>query len=292
MDRMIDEQLTPMVRKQRLSIRLLGVIGLSATLQSLLVGQVAVNSTILLTPRIVRDNALRLDGSFDVSPDGAVVLRTGDNLFDLNARVRLLKADFPGLESFAFTPDGALLTISHQKLGFLQAGSVLERVALPASGMALAAGPRRASGPGEVYLFGGTSESNKAIYMYEAGGAYRKLLEGGGPISALAAVGNDLFFAIDNAVYLARLGEHLRLAVLLPEAAPISSLAADSSGVLYVAAGQAVYALAGARVVLLSPTAGSSIKYHAGSLYVLNAAQGVLVRLDSLSATVVQRAAK
>ena len=237
---------------------------------------------VLLDPRMLQEYELRLDGSFDIEPGaGMILLRTGDNLFDLTHKFRLLKTDLPGLEAFAFASDGALLTISNQELGYFKGREVVEVVPLPVPHMRLAAGRE-----GEVYLYGGTAAPDTCIYVYRKGGEYQKLIEVPGRISALTAVGDDVIFAVGNGIYEAKLAGSLRLLFLMPSLSAIRCLAVDSAqGVIYFISGQALYAFSGKRAILISEKAGTDIKFHRGSLYVLNPTEGVLVRWDNLHAS-------
>lgn len=237
----------------------------------------SVKFSVLLSPEIVKTHQLSLSGCFDLSPDGAILLQSWDNIFDLAGKNTLLKQENSGLEYFSFTKQGALLTISHQMLGYYKDGKLVERVKLPTTGMKLAPG-----GEDLLYLYGGNISPNTNIYIYGKGGGYKKFLEAPEKVLSLTTAGDKIFFSICNAIYTAKLGEKLSLICLMPGPV-IQSLAYDpASQVLYFSAGEAVYSLKQGKAYLLSEHLGEDLRFYQGSLYVLSPKYGTLFRLTGL----------
>ena len=231
----------------------------------------------LLSTEIVKTHQLSLSGCFDLSPDGAILLQSWDNIFDLAGKNALLKQENSGLEYFSFTKQGALLTISHQMLGYYKDGELVERVKLPTAGMKLAS-----AGEDLLYLYGGNISPNTNIYIYCKGGGYKKFLEAPEKVLSLTTAGDKIFFSIRNDIYTAKLGEKLSLICLMPGPS-VQSLAYDpASGILYFSAGEAVYSLKQGKAYLVSEHLGEDLRFYQGSLYVLSPKYGTLFRLAGL----------
>lgn len=235
----------------------------------------SIKFSLLLSPEIVKTHQLSLSGCFDLSPEGAILLQSRDNIFDLAGKNTLLKQENSGLEYFSFSKQGALLTISHQMLGYYKDGELLERVKLPTAGMRLAP-----AGEDLLYLYGGDISPNTNIYIYGKGGGHKKFLQAPEKVLSLTTAGDKIFFSIRNAIYTAKLGEKLSLICLMPGPG-IQSLAYDpASQVLYFSAGEAVYRLKQGEVYLLCEHLGQELRFSQGSLYVLSPKYGTLFRLS------------
>jgi hypothetical protein len=210
---------------------------------------------------------------FDVSPDRLVVLADAANLYELGWGGLAAIDGLGGAESLAFTPDGLLLVVRGTQLLYLGESGALEVFfELPHAGMALA------SQPDGVYLFDRASTGNAhAIYELTPGGRIAKLLESPQPIDAIARAGDRLLFVSGGVVFEAEVGKPLRLVARLAEST-IRSVAADADHV-YVSDGTSVFSLSDDGVVLVTATAGGSLRVRDGALLVLDPAKRTLIRL-------------
>ncbi len=231
----------------------------------------------LLTPSVSQELGVTLARQFEVLPDGHIVaLTAAGDLFDLTAR-KLLPATSP-LRVSSFTSDhGLLITVRGQRLGWYERGRVVDRIQLPQTGLSVVAGYKQ-----RIYLYGaGTNGS--LIYLLENGKAGLLAQIPNGKISALATIGERLFFAVGNTIYTAAAGQPPAVLFIAAGHKEIRSLAADPvSGMLCYAADDAVYAMrAGVAVSILRGLAGV-LRHSGDALYVLDPGRGILVKIRGL----------
>ncbi len=219
-----------------------------------------------------------LGADFDVSPGKLVVVSDASHLYAIGWGGVEPMGELPGVDSLAFTPDGLMLAIQGDQLEYVDADGALQPLAsLPHTGMALATGP--ADG---VYLFdrAPTGDGVHALYQLMPGRQIAKLLETPQPIDCVAQAGQRLLFVSGGVVFDATPGEEMRMVARLAEST-ITSVAGDDERV-YVSDGAAVFALADEGPVLVTGTAGGSLRLRDGALLVLDPAHRSLVRLAPL----------
>ncbi|MEE8574253.1 MAG: hypothetical protein V3T30_02475 [Thermodesulfobacteriota bacterium] len=229
-------------------------------------------ASLLLSPAYISKAGVELNGAFDLSPGGQIVLGTKDNLLDLRAKKKLLNTSNNKIDSFALTGDGALITISNGKLGFVKNGKIEERVTLPNEVMKVVKGFKN-----QLLLFGGSD-----IYIYSKGGKYQKLASVKEQITAATAAGDTIYFSAGSTIYsITNTGGSLVPVLVLSRGTVISSLGYESaSKTLYFTSNKALYALSDSGLSLLGKNAGGEIKVQGGSVYILSPERGQLVRLQ------------
>ncbi len=207
----------------------------------------------------------------------ALLMLTGDgNLFDLQQGAYLEGKPPLGIESFTYS-DGMLVVIRNNHLGWYANGEIVERIALPSPGMKVVAGQGD-----HLYLYG-PNEAGSMVYLLEGNGIVPLLEIPDGRISAFTAIGERIFFSIDNAIYSATKGEQAGIVFVAPGVEQIQSLAADTvSGLLYFSAPNSVYATrAGFAFTILRGLEGT-LQYSNNALYVLDPKQRRLLKILGL----------
>ena len=233
--------------------------------------------TPVLTPAALASLPVRLTLQFEVIKGGQVIALTADGaLVDLTAR-RMLPAKAP-LGITSLTADGGLpIAVRGRRLGWYDGGTVPEKIQLPQDGLMVAAGPKQ-----RLYLYG-PQGAGSVIYLLEQGRVAKLLELSDGRISTLAVIGERLFFAAGNTIYAAAEGQRPAIVFVASGHPEIRSIAADPlAGLVYFAAGDAVYAMrAGMAVSVLRGLEGS-LRYAGDALYVLDPWRGWLVALRGL----------
>lgn len=220
---------------------------------------------------------VRLAGPFEVLAKGRVVALTSNgDLVDLTARRPLPAKTPPGVTSF--TADHQLLVVVRgRRLGWYDGGAVVEKVQLPRDGLTVVAGAKK-----RLYLHGPQGRGS-AVYLLEQGRAGTLLEVPDGRISALAVIGERLFFAVGNTIFTAAEGQRPAIVFVAAVPSEIRSIAPDPrTGLLYFSAGDTVYAMrAGMAISILRGLEGT-LRYAGDALYVLDPWQGSLVKLQGL----------
>lgn len=230
----------------------------------------------LLTPALADSLRVELTPHFDVLDGGEVILLAqSGNLFNLSRRQYMAKAPL-GVTTFALSA-GVLVTIRDRQLGWYQDGAIQDRIELPLAGLQVVAGPRA-----RLYFYGSHGDGS-VVYLLEDGKVLPLLEVEKGVISALAAIGERVFFALDNAIYTVAKGERAGLVFVAAGEKTIRSLAADpNAGVLYFSAGETVFSMrAGVAVSILRGLAGF-LRHSKEALYVLDPERRRLVRVLGL----------
>ncbi len=233
--------------------------------------------TPLLAPTALAPLDVRLAGQFEVLGRGRIVaLTSGGDLLDLASR-RTLPATAP-LALTSFTADKALLiAVRGRRLGWYDGAALVEKIRLPQDGLMVVAGAKK-----RFYLYG-PHGNGSAVYLLEQNRAGTLFEVPDGRVSALTAIGERLFFAVDNTIYTAAEGQRPAVVFVAAAQPAIRSIAADPrTGLLYFSAGSAVYAMrAGMAISILRGLEGT-LRYSGDALYVLDASRGVLVKLQGL----------
>ncbi len=214
---------------------------------------------------------------FDVGPDGAVLVLTGDNIFDAGAERPLFGEPLK---------DPAWLAFAGKNLQFL-----VDDVLYVVDGR----GPRKlldvplksrvfVSDGERTYLGGITTTGKPELFLYKEGAGYKPLLELDAPIDAMALARGELFFSVGPRIYALREGGPARPFAILPGFSRIPSLAADAaSGLLYFSDGDDVYAMRGGGFVVVRRGLGGMLRCREGDLYVLSWREHALFRMGGLS---------
>ena len=239
-----------------------------------------------ITPDRAGDLPNPLGETFDVAPSGNVVIGANGELLILetdegNLTVEKMGSSAP--DSFAFDPNGVLLTIVGQYFGQVQADGPTNAIPLPAAGMRLAP----SSTPGKVLLFGGPGETANRLYALNDDGTMDFLVELPEPIVAASDSNDALYVATQSAIYRAGIstltGQHdIELVMGLPEqAGQIRSLsAAPDDRALFFATNDRVYAVHGLAALAIVRNAGGLIRYHSEALFIWDLQRRLLVKLS------------
>lgn len=232
----------------------------------------------LFSPKNMKAHSLDDLRNFDIANSGAVILLTKNNLFDVGGKRFILSKKDNGLQNFCCASDGTIFTISGNTLGCLSAGTIEKLITLPSSGMKITDG-----GKGRIYIYGGDTEPNKALYLIEKEKGYKKICDMPRKILSLAANGDTIYFSVANDIYEIKFGGKFRLLCRVP-GPEISSLAVDNkTGVIYFTAGNALYAKSAENITFIAENFGEILKFSNEALYVLRPASGTLIRISGLN---------
>ncbi|MBI5882242.1 MAG: hypothetical protein HZB91_03960 [Elusimicrobia bacterium] len=210
---------------------------------------------------------------------GGLYVGWGGNIVEVRANRPLLTAPDPGVTSFAATPDGLVVTVRGDRLGYVSGGAVQDRVRLPSAKMRV---ERIAAD--RLILFGpAVSTRTWAVYMVAKGGSYSKLFTFPGEIGAVAGTDDGFFFAAFGGVYKVEFGKRVVPVLYLPTRPGVRSMAYDSGRrALFLSTEDAVYVyLEGRLVRLLSKVSGTLGLRHDG-LYILSETRQELLKVDNI----------
>lgn len=230
----------------------------------------------LLTPGLADALQLQLTPHFEVL-DGreVILLAQGGKLFNLSRR-QYMATTSRGITSLALSA-GVLVTIQDNRLGFYREGAIRDQIELPRSEMRVVAGSKT-----RLYLYG-SHGGGSTVYLLDEGNVLPLLEIQRGIISALTAIGERVFFAVDNVIYAVAKGEQASLVFVATGEQNVLSLVADPlAGVLYFSAGETVYAMrAGVAISILRGLAGF-LRYSKNALFVLDPERRRLVKILGL----------
>jgi hypothetical protein len=234
--------------------------------------------THLLTPSEAARLPMGLTPQFEIADDRSVILLTRDGgLFDLRKRVPLPSQAPLRIDAFTISA-GLIVAVRGDVLGWYESGKVQDRLRLPGKGL------RVASGPGQrLYLWGPRPSGGSTVRLLESGRASTLIEVPKGRISALTAIGERLFYAVDSAIYTVAKGERAGLLFVASGEGTIRSLAADPyAGMLYFSSGREVYAMrAGTAVSILRGVEGY-LRCSGKALYALDPKAGRMIRVTGL----------
>lgn len=232
----------------------------------------------LFSPKNIKALNLGELKNFDVTGSGAIILLTNNNLFDAGAKRFIVSKEDPCLRNLCCASDGTLFAVSGNTLECLSGGAFENLTILPSAGMQIADG-----GKGRIYLFGGETEPNRALYMIEEGKGYIKICEMPKKILALVASQDTVYFSVANDIYEIKFGGKFKLICRIP-GPEISSLAIDNNtSVIYFTAGKALYGLSKDKITFVGENFGEILRFSNGALYVLKPSAGTLIRITGLN---------
>jgi hypothetical protein len=130
-----------------------------------------------------------------------------------------------------------------------------------------------------VYLFGSEDSGRTGVvYALFRDGKYRKLFATEKPVRAMASVDEQLFVAVDNAVYAYRDGNQPSKVCELPADAAIDAVAFDPAKyVLYASTKSAVWGIVGGRATMLLGNVSGPLRVVNGQPLVFDADRGELI---------------
>ncbi|MDA8122070.1 MAG: hypothetical protein M0Z38_05825 [Deltaproteobacteria bacterium] len=213
---------------------------------------------------------------FDVDPAGAVLVLTGDNIYDAGSGDPLFGEPLknPGWLAFA---GGKLQFLANGGLFVVDGGVPRKLLDVPLSSRVFVPDGER------TYIGGITAAGRPVLFLYKEGVGYKALLELDAPIDAMALARGELFFAVGPRIYVLKEGGPARLFAYLPGFPHIPSIAVDDKhGLLYFSDGDNIYAVRGGDFVLVRRGLGGMLRCREGDLYVLSWRDHALFRMTGL----------
>ncbi|MBI4678498.1 MAG: hypothetical protein HY748_13040 [Elusimicrobia bacterium] len=213
---------------------------------------------------------------------GSLFVGWGGNIVEARSRQALLSAQDPLLTSFAATPEGLIVTVRGDRLGFVSGGEVKDTVALPSSELRL-----EKVSDDRLCLFGPVvSTRTWAVYLLSRGGAYSKLFTFPLEIGAVTGADGGIFFAAAGGVYRVEFGKRVAPVLYLPGKPAIVSLAYDvQRRALFLATQDAVYVYLEGRLVKLLDKVSGTLAWRHDGLYILSEARQELLKVDNIFKT-------
>jgi hypothetical protein len=215
---------------------------------------------------------------YDVSPDGAVLVLTGDNLFDAGSGKNLFGEPLKDPAWFAFA--GRNLRILVGGVLYAVDGGVPRRLLdVPMKSCVFVSDGER------TFLAGVLPDGRPALFLHREGEGHKALLSPDAPIDAMALSQDTLYFSSGSRIFALKEGGPPRLVAHLPRFTHIPSVAADmGSGLLYFSDGDDLYALRGGDILLVREGLGGMLRVRGGDLYVLSWRGNALFRLSGIPA--------
>ena len=126
---------------------------------------------------------------FDVGDSGAIVIQTKDNVYDVGKGAFLFRE--PLKELAALTMIGDLVSfVEGGALSLLKDGKKQLLIRIPLQEVKLAGSTRN------IFVYGVPASGTPAMFLFEQGLVYYKLLDLPAPVDAMARAGDALFCAI------------------------------------------------------------------------------------------------
>ncbi len=228
--------------------------------------------------KVIDTSALGDPFVFDVGPDGAVLVLTGDNIHDAGSGEYLFGGPLKDPAWLSFAGRGFRL-LAEGALYAVDGGAPRKLLDIPLKSCVFAADGDR------IYIGGVDADGRATLFLYKEGTGYKPLLSLDTPIDAMTLARGELLFSSGSRIYALKGGGPARLFARLPRFSHIPSLAADeASGLLYFSDGDDLYALRGGDFVLVREGIGGMLRCRGGELYVLSRRERALFRLSGLPA--------
>ncbi len=215
---------------------------------------------------------------YDVSQDGAVLVLTGDNLYDAGSGKNLFGEPLKDPAWFAFAGNN-LRILSGGVLYAVDGGAPRRLLDVPMKSCVFVSDGVR------TFLAGVLPDGRPALFLLREGEGHKALLSPDAPIDAMALTRETLYFSSGSRIYALKEGGPARLLAHLPRFSHILSVAADEgSGLLYFSDGDDLYAFRGGDILLVREGLGGMLRVRGGDLYVLSWRGNALFRLTGIPA--------
>ncbi|MBE0678359.1 MAG: hypothetical protein IH592_06300 [Bacteroidales bacterium] len=238
---------------------------------------------VILTDKMLSDTDLkgRFINSLDITPERLILLSTPDQYYLLGwgGMIPLGKRMTREIQSFAYTPDGLLLTVRGNELcSFDSLGNLSAMLRLPRQGMGVSAGQE------VIYLFDrNPGQKLYPIYVLARGGRYLKLLETPDPVTSVAETDDAVLFAAGANLYSVNpLTKELKLLYKGEDNKTILSVAYDwTNDIAYFSTADKIFAARDTELGIVSEKAGGILRYFNG-LIVFDPAAKLVIRILGL----------
>lgn len=214
---------------------------------------------------------------FDISPEGSVVVRDENRLFDMASGREI--AEVPGgIHSFAFFGGALTIVTRDGTLGYLDGGSFHATGPAPAPDTHLTASSDRS----RLMLFrwrADPSGATPAIVSLTAGGGAAAV---SGSTNGTGAVGADAiqtYFSQGRSFYLLTAPARPQRLFIMPEGNPILGILVSGQSV-YFSTQRGVYILSDGMALPLVLGIGGALRSHGADLYLLDHSHGRIFRIS------------
>ncbi len=230
--------------------------------------------------KVLDTSALGEPRVFDVGPDGAVLVLTGDNILDAGTKDPLFGEPLKNPEWLGFAGKNPMFLVDDE-LYVVDGRMPRKLLDVPMKDRVFVSDGVR------TFLSGVTADGRPLLYLYKEGTGHKALLELDAPVDAMTLARGELYFSAGSRIYALREGGPVRLFANLTGLSRILSLAVDDArGLFFFSDGQDIYAAQGGTLVVVRKNLGGMLRCHAGDLYVLYRPEHALFRLSGLSEAV------
>jgi hypothetical protein len=251
--------------------------------QNRMAGNDSLSFEVLLTDRMFSDfkPAGSLIPSLDITTERFILLSLPDQYYVLGwgGIVPLGTRMNREIQSFAYTPDGLLMTVSGNDLcSFDSSGNLTSIVRLPRTGMGISAGTD------VMYLFDrNPGQKPYPLYVFARKGKYLKLIDSPDPITSVAETGDAVLFAAGSKLYGINPGtKEVKLLFAEENDRKIISVTADEgNNIAYFSTADMIFAIRDQNLATVSEKSGGILKYFNG-LIVLNPETKLVIRILGL----------
>ncbi len=224
----------------------------------------------------------KLDGDFQVTPEGRILLQSGGSIWNVLDGKPILTKPRDDLSGFCTVGEGLVAVCGSFLCSYdPERGELESAVQLPSDRVRIAG----AGDDQSLYLYD-TKDGQGDIYQFTAGGSVTKLVHTERPVLAVTGTGGRLFFSVRDRVMTWRPGEEMTAIVDMGKAlgspsAPITSLTIDpKTGVLFFACGEGVYALSGGNAILLLAGATGDLQFAQNRLFIKDRVQRAILEVQ------------
>ncbi|MCX5816872.1 MAG: hypothetical protein NTX75_11640 [Proteobacteria bacterium] len=231
----------------------------------------------LLTPDRTKALRIKLTPHFEIIDGTFPILLTGEgSLYDLQKNTYYPHTKPLSITSFTMN-SGLCVVICNDMLGWYEDSGVKERIRLPHAGMKVASGPRQ-----RIYVYGDKG-TGSIIYLLEDGKEIPIIEISKGSITAFAAIGKRIFYAVDNSIYTVAKDEKPGLFFIASGEKQVRSLAIDThAGIIYFSSGTTVYAARAGTAISIVKGIEGYLRYSGNALFILDPKAGRLVKITGL----------
>lgn len=245
-----------------------------------LVNKDSLRIEVLLNEQMLLQDSILIDfnASIEVTASQLVLLSSANRFYllgwgGLESSGQVLS---DSITSFAYSPDGYLLTVSRKSLCYLDSTGKLETLRyLPNESLGIA------SGENVIYFFDLKANKEKyPLYVMTKGGVLAEIFDVPDPITAVVEIDKTILFSSLNTLFAFDPKTKTLEAMATIEKENIISIAINpESNTIYFASKDAVYALKEHGITVITDKFGGILKYFNQSLMVFDASKKFLIRI-------------